>query len=79
MPKAPVCCCREWNAKLLAVLASLSFFFKFLLPFQDDTGGSHKSLSNSVDSQLKYENDRLKKALAQRYLLLVFLYRNYIT
>eukprot|EP00112_Aurelia_sp_Birch-Aquarium-sp1_P004976 Seg1564.3 transcript_id=Seg1564.3/GoldUCD/mRNA.D3Y31 product="Homer protein 1" protein_id=Seg1564.3/GoldUCD/D3Y31 len=32
---------------------------------EDDTGGSHKSLSNSVDSQLKYENDRLKKALAQ--------------
>lgn len=32
---------------------------------EDDTAGSHKSLGNSVDSQLKYENDRLKKALAQ--------------
>jgi len=32
---------------------------------EDDAAGSHRSLSNSVDSQLKYENDRLKKALAQ--------------
>jgi len=33
--------------------------------YYDDAAGSHRSLSNSVDSQLKYENDRLKKALAQ--------------
>ncbi|XP_065060433.1 homer protein homolog 2-like isoform X2 [Rhopilema esculentum] len=32
---------------------------------EDDAGGSHKSFGNSTDSQLKYENDRLKKALAQ--------------
>eukprot|EP00794_Sanderia_malayensis_P010138 gene10138-11173_t len=32
---------------------------------EDDTTGSHKSVGNSVDSQLKYENDRLKQALAQ--------------
>ena len=59
--------------------ACLSFIFSSCsLRFQDDTGGSHKSLSNSVDSQLKYENDRLKKALAQRYVLLLILYISFI-
>ena len=47
------------------------FSFQLLIPYclflpKDETTGSHKSISSTTDSQLKYENDRLKKALAQR-------------